>query len=109
MRFREQRFPSVTELRVMYGDEVRRVQLVNISATGARLEQVWHLPEDALVTLCHLHVRIPARVVWSNERQTGIRFVMPLTTTDMNALRGAIGRSPGSWESGSHYRLRELS
>ena len=107
MRYRDQRFPSDNELTMIHGDEVHRVQLVNISGTGARLGDVGPLPRDALVTLCHLHVRILARVAWSNDRRTGVHFTVPLSTADMNALRGAV-RGHRGWGSSSDHSFREL-
>ncbi|SDE81230.1 PilZ domain-containing protein [Limimaricola pyoseonensis] len=106
MRYREQRYPSDRELRVEHGGQTVRASLVNISATGARLARLGRLPSDAAVTLCHLNLRLPARVVWSNERQTGVRFVMPLGASEVNAFRGAAGgfAGPGAWDHG----LREL-
>ena len=108
MRYRDTRLPSGTELRIEHDDQVSRVELVNISSTGARLKQLGNLPEGALVTLCHLHLRFPARVMWSDEAQTGVRFARALSTSDMTALRVATGRG-GAWGSSAHHGFRELS
>ena len=108
MRYRDTRLPSGTELKLEYGQQVLRAELADISTTGARLRQLGALPPGVLVTLCQLHLRFPARVVWSADGLTGVRFTQPLSTTDLNALRGAIG-SAGSWGSSSHHAFRELS
>ena len=108
MRYRDTRLPSGIELTVEYGQQVARASLVNVGTTGARLRQLEPLPLGVLVTLCHLHGRFPARVVWSHGVLTGVRFVQPLSATDMIALRGAIG-SVGAWGSSSHHQFRELS
>ncbi len=108
MRYRHQRFPADTEVRVMYENQSESVELVNISATGARLLVPDGLPEGALVHLCYLHTRIPARVVWSDDVRTGLSFVTPLSSNDLNALRGAGGRLGGSWGSSAPGSFREL-
>ena len=108
MRYRDTRLPSGQDLKVEYGRQVLRVELVNVSTTGARLKQLGHLPQGTLVTLCHLHWRFPARVVWSEDALTGVRFVQLLSATDMTALRGAIGHV-GVWGSSAHHGFRELS
>ncbi len=108
MGFRHQRFPADTVLRVAYEHKAMEAELVNISTTGARFEGPDYLPPGALVHLCYLHTRIPARVVWSNDAQTGVRFVMPLSSNDLNALRGAGGRLAGSWGSHRYHFYREL-
>ena len=109
MRYRDQRSPAEAELSVIVGDDLQRCQLVNISPSGARLAYLDRLPCDTLVTLSYLHMRIPARVAWSNHELTGVRFLMPLSTTDMNALRRAGGRDRSGWGSSQGLAFRELS
>lgn len=107
MRYRNQRLPSATDLRVEYGDELCRAQLVNISTSGARLTQLGNLPPDLLVWLCYLNARYPARVVWSSDWQTGVRFVVPLSNAEVSALRGA-GRLAAGWGKVGQAMPREL-
>ena len=107
MRYRDPRLPSGTNLRVEYGRQVLQVELVNVSITGARLRELGRLPQGVLVTLCHFHLRYPARVVWSDGALTGVCFSQPLSTTDMNALRGAMAPA-GAWGSSAHHGYREL-
>lgn len=102
MRDRSARLPSDAELRVLHDDEMFRVVLGNISATGARLDHLGDLPQDAPVTLFHGEVRIHARVVWSKDHQTGVQFVTPLSITDLEALRGASGAA-GVWAILGHW------
>lgn len=109
MRYREMRMPCDTEVTALLGEEPRRVRFVNISATGARIEGLGRAPREALVTLVHLNTRIAARVVWANERQAGLRFVMPLSSSDLNALRGVTGVRPGAWVPVGQPRFRELT
>ena len=108
MRYREQRFATDRELRLVHGSEVQRVQLTNVSATGARLQKLAPLPRDTRVVLCHLHHKFPAKVVWSNERQTGVTFIEPLSNADLQTLAGTVGqmsRHGGGW---SNHGFREL-
>ena len=104
MQSRSTRLPSDTELRVMHADEVFRVLLVNISTTGARLDHLGRLPQDAHVTLSHLQMRVPAYVAWSDDKQTGVRFAAPLSPTDLDILGKAVG-GEGVWASLGHQRL----
>jgi hypothetical protein len=109
MRYRELRVPCDTEIIVLLGEEARRARFVNISASGARVEGLGRLPRDALVTIAHLSTRISARVVWSNDRQAGLRFPVALSASDIAALRGVGGR-PGAWvPPDGHRRFRELT
>ena len=94
MQDREPRFSSNVSLRVGEGYELCRARLVNVSATGARLEYLRRYSQDSLITLVTLYCfqeRIPARVVWSNDRQIGVRFVMPLSRSSVDALWSASG------------------
>ena len=101
MQSRSARLPSDNELRVMHADEVFRVSLVNISTTGARLDHLGDLAQDAPVTLRHLQMRVPAHVAWSNDKETGVRFETPLSTADLDTLRKADG-GEGVWASLGH-------
>lgn len=107
MRYRPQRFPADIEVRVERNDEVQRAQLINVSSTGAKLTGLPPLPPETRVTICHLHLRFPAQVLWSKERLTGVRFVTPLSSGDLNLLRGVDGRRTGVWGL-SQGPLREL-
>ncbi len=105
MRYRDHRFPADKELKVLLQDEVRQASFIDISSTGARLSKLAQLPKDAVVTLCQMQMRIQAKVVWSNERHTGVHFLRPLTPFEVSALRGAAGHGFGT----GHQGLRELS
>ena len=109
MRYRETRLPCGTEVAIAFGEEVRRARVINISSSGARVEGLGRLPRDTLVMLAHLGSRIAARVAWSNDRQAGLRFPVPLSAAEVAALRG-VGGSPGGWVlSDGRSRFRELS
>ena len=108
MRYRDTRLPSGKELRIERADQVSRVEIVNVSTTGAQLKLAAPLPQEALVVLCPMHLRYPARVVWSDGVKTGVRFVQPLTASDVTALRGAIGGASAGGSS-SYHGFRELS
>ncbi len=109
MRYRDMRIPCDTEVTALLGEEGRRVRFVNISGTGARIEGLGRAPRDALVTLVHLNNRISARVAWSNENQTGLRFLVPLSPANINMLRGTGGPKPGTRAPGLPTQFRELS
>ena len=108
MRYRDLRLPSDRDLKVVYASQVFHVPLLNISTSGALLGKLQSLPRDALLTLCHLHISIQARVAWSSNTQTGVRFPIPLTTADMNVFRGAIGLTNG-WGTSSYQGLQEMT
>jgi hypothetical protein len=109
MRHREMRYPCDKDVTVALGDEPRRARLVNLSITGAKLEDLGRVPRDSLVSLSHMNARIAARVVWSNDRQTGLRFVRPLSHDELQGLRGVGGRGAGAWGSISPHGFREMA
>ncbi|MGR3500636.1 MAG: PilZ domain-containing protein [Limimaricola soesokkakensis] len=109
MRYREPRFATDRELRVVYGKEIQRARLINVSATGARLGQLSQMEPDRLVLICLLHLKIPAKVVWSNEKQTGVHFLEPLSVADLQTMGATIadGASPrGKWGNHGFHELR---
>jgi hypothetical protein len=109
MRYREMRVPCDTEVTVLVGEEARRARFVNISPSGARIEGLGCVPRDSLVTLAHAGTRIAARVVWSNDLHAGLRFPLPISASDIGALRGVAGRT-GAWiPPDGHRRFRELT
>ena len=97
MRYRQQRFPADAQVRLERAGTQSRARLVNISPTGARLSDVGLLPTGELVILSHLTSLISARVVWSNERQTGVAFGRPLTQAQVNSIRGVGDAASGTW------------
>ena len=60
------------------------------------------------MTLYHLHLRFPARMVWSDGGLTGVRFAQSLPATDMSMLRGPVGGSVAP-EPPIHLGLKEMS
>jgi hypothetical protein len=107
MRYRQPRFAADIEVRVEHAGRQVRARLVNISPSGARLGDLGVLPTGELVVLSHLTARVSARVVWSNERQTGVAFGRPLAQAEVNSIRGVGGSNPaGAWAS---MPLRELA
>lgn len=109
MRYREMRLPCDTEVTATLGGEMRRVRFANISSTGARIEGLGRVPREVLVTLSHLGTRVTARVVWSNDRQTGLRFTSALSNVDLNALRGVGGGRGAGWGTAGPHAFRELT
>ena len=97
MQHRAERYSADTGVRLAYDYDVYDADLVNISATGVRIRFSELLPAGTLVTICHLHVRVPARVVRSNGEETALRFVAPLSASDLIAIRGSKGRTLGNW------------
>ena len=107
MRHRQPRFAADTQVRVEHAGLLSRARLINVSSSGARLADLGILPRGELVALSYLNTQVRARVVWSNERQTGVAFVQPLSQTEVNSIRGVGGpNAAGSWSS---MPFRELS
>ena len=109
MRHRAERYPADTGVRLAYDYDVHDAELVNISATGVRIRHSELLPAGTLVMICHLHLRVPARVVRSNGEETALRFVTPLSVSDLNAIREPKGRDLGHWGATSYQVFRQLS
>jgi hypothetical protein len=106
MRHREYRYPADIGVRLAFDYDVRDAELVNISASGARIRHSELLPTGTLVTICHLHLRVPARVVRSNGEETAVRFAMPLSASDLSAIRGSKSHT---WGAVTYQVFRELS
>jgi hypothetical protein len=109
MRYRDHRYAADTRVRLACDYDVHDAELVNISATGLRIQHPELLPAGTLVTICYLHVRAPARVIRSNGEETALRFVLPLSASDLNAIRGSKGSHSGNWGAVTYQGLRELS
>ena len=106
MRYREPRYPADIGVRLAFDYDVHDAELVNISASGARIRHSELLPTGTFVTICHLHLRVPARVVRSNGKETALRFVTPLSASDLTAIRGSKGHN---WGAVTYQVFRELS
>jgi hypothetical protein len=91
MHHRNPRFATNLNLVVEHGSEIHQVQLVSISSKGARISQQAGLPPDAHVTLRYLHLRIPARAVWSLGQLTGLKFPTHLSNANLFTLRKGGG------------------
>ena len=110
MRYREQRLPCDTPVRIVHGGAQAPARLVNVSPSGARLAGTGALPRNAAVALVYLGLRVDATVAWSTERETGLRFSGSITPADLAALRRAGGGAGGSrgWM-GASAGFREMS
>lgn len=107
MRYRQPRFAADMQVRVEHAGSQHRARLVNVSPSGARLADLGTFPLGELVVLSHLTAQVRARVVWSNERQTGVAFVRPLSQSEVNSIRGVGGaNAAGTW---SPMPFRELT
>ena len=91
MHHRNPRFAANLNLVVEHGAEIHQAQLVSISSNGARISQEGGLPPDAQVMLRYLHLRIPARTVWSVGRMTGLEFPTHLSNANLFTLRKGGG------------------
>ncbi|HEY0269604.1 MAG TPA: PilZ domain-containing protein [Sphingomonas sp.] len=61
----------------------RKVHLLNISGTGAKIDaDEVPMRDEKVVLLCN-GVSIPARVAWVDETRFGIAFDMPIDTADL--------------------------
>lgn len=67
--------------------------MANVSTGGARLTGVGRLPPEAQLTLLYLHLCVRARVAWSDDTDTGVRFLAPLTPGDLQVLQDAAAFS----------------
>ncbi len=109
MRYRDQRFPSDKDVWLDHDGSSERAQLMDVSSSGARLLLLEQVPAGTLVTLRHLHLRVQARIIRSDDQHTAVRFVVPLSTTDRDVLRGAKGGRMAGWGTSSYHGFRELS
>jgi hypothetical protein len=109
MRHREMRFPSDTELVLMSAGVTHRIRFLNVSTTGAKIEGADRPTRDSLVELAYLGARFRARVVWSDDLQTGIRFTPPLSQAELAGLRGQGRHGVGAGVQGGPHRFRELT
>ena len=109
MRHRELRSPSDTDLILMSGGVTHRVRFLNISTTGAKIEGADRLVRDSLVEFGYLGARFRARVVWSDDLQSGLRFTPPLSQAELAGLRGQGRQGIGGWVQGGSQRFRELA
>jgi hypothetical protein len=91
MHYRPPRFAAHLNLEVEHGSEIHQAQLVSISSKGARISKPDGLPPDAQVMLRYLHLRVPARAVWSLGRMTGLEFPTHLSGPNLYMLRKGCG------------------
>lgn len=102
MRYRPQRLPCDTALRLVQGEGARPVRLVNLGPGGARLSGTGPLAPGEAVTLAHLGLQVAATVVWRRGGEAGVRFGRPLAPGEVAALRGA--GTPAGWCGGATFR-----
>ncbi len=91
MHDRELRHSVDTAIRVFLDDATFRAEGVNVSAGGACLQGMSRLPAGTQVTIRYLHLCLRARVAWSSDALTGVRFLQRLPTADLRTLQTAIG------------------
>lgn len=99
MQYRDYRFPADTSLQALLSNETKNVQLVNISFSGARLSLLQGVSRNALLTLTYLYHRFSVEVMWTEGPYTGVRFLVPLSKSDLNMLRSERGRTSGNFGS----------
>ena len=100
MQHRDERLPADVAIRVFHGDRSYRATVANVSTGGARLSGVGGLPAEAQVTLLYLHLCVRARVAWSEEDDTGVRFLAPLDPAELQVLQDAAAFSLSRMERG---------
>jgi hypothetical protein len=109
MRYREQRLPCDTGVVVLLDGVPRLARLVNIGATGGRVEGLGQVPQGASVTLEHVGTPYPAVVIWSNPRQAGLRFGQRLSTAQVAALRKVGAPTGEGWVPSGPGAYREMA
>lgn len=103
---RDQRYLSDAEVRVFIEDEVFRVQLGNVSSTGAMLGPLGPLEKYSPLMLAHVHLRVPAQVIWHNGRQVGIQFETTLSSEHLNILRLVASARGEVWGRANYHGSR---
>lgn len=96
MQDRELRVGTDTPVDVQIGAAVRHSGLVNLSSGGALLANMRGLLADMQVTIRHGSLNLPARIMWCRNGVAGVRFMTPLSRTELQRLRGG-----GEWRMAS--------
>lgn len=68
-----------------FADGTREVHLLNISATGAKLDCEVAPSQDEAVTLICGGLRVPGRVAWVDELRFGVAFDTPIDAKQLIA------------------------
>jgi PilZ domain-containing protein len=79
----ESRFPLFLPATVRSGPASSRVQLRNLSCSGAQAESLRPPPEGASVTLTRDELIVEARVAWVSGIRFGLSFDQPIRATDL--------------------------
>ena len=79
----EARFPLFLPASIRSGAGTSRVQLRNLSCSGAQAESLRPPPTGSSVTLTRDQLIIEARVAWVTGMRFGLSFADPIRTTDL--------------------------
>ncbi|MFN3953706.1 MAG: PilZ domain-containing protein [Pararhodobacter sp.] len=109
MRYRDHRWPCDYPAVLRLADGLLRTQIINISATGARLKPVdWLAPGDTVELEIAGKLR-HAEVRWRRADICGLRFETPLEARDLAQVRRSdIRLDSATRKSGWNLHLREL-
>lgn len=86
MREREQRFPTNTAVEITHSGNVYQAVACDISLNGACIFGMPRLSPNSQVTLYCLGWATQARIAWSKDLFTGLKFAVPLDPVDLQTL-----------------------
>lgn len=91
MRYRDTRWPSNCDLTVETPQGRGRARVVNVSATGLRLQGAPPVARGGLISLQFAGERASARITWAYDDLCGARFTLPVSRRQLDILRQSKG------------------
>jgi len=110
MKYREHRWPCDYPVTVRVASGTLRTEVVNISATGARLGPIDQVVAGDRIILEIVGQSHAAEVRWQRASLCGLRFIQPISPRDLGLIRRAELRHapPCRWGAPAPS-LRELN
>ena len=90
----ESRFPLFLPATVRAGAGASRVQLRNLSCSGAQAESLRPPPQGSNVTLTRDQLIVEARVAWVSGMRFGLSFADPIGANDLLVQLGRGREAP---------------
>ncbi|MBI1416164.1 MAG: hypothetical protein GC146_02980 [Limimaricola sp.] len=91
MRYRDTRWPSSCDLTVETPQGRGRARVINVSATGLRLQGAPPMARGALIVLHFASERVSARITWVHGDLCGGSFALPVSRRQLDILRQTKG------------------